>query len=74
MPTEDELEDALLSCRYGDLEDLNTFLEKFGNEPLADLKDSNGSTILHMACANGHLGASVSQSLSLWTSRNTLAD
>jgi uncharacterized protein len=56
-PSEDELDDALLSCRYGDLDDLNEFIEKFGDSHLSGIRDANGSTILHMACANGHAGA-----------------
>jgi uncharacterized protein len=54
--SEDEKEDVLLACRYGDIEDVKQFVEKFGSQPLADIRDDNNNSVLHMACGNGHLG------------------
>jgi ankyrin repeat protein len=53
-PGEEDNEDLLLSCRYGDLDDIKEYVNKFGSEPLSVVRDDNGNTILHMACANGH--------------------
>ncbi|KAJ7592194.1 ankyrin repeat-containing domain protein [Mycena floridula] len=53
-PSADDNEEILLSCRYGDLEDIQKFVEKFGAEALANVRDDNGNTILHMICGNGH--------------------
>ncbi|KAF9261119.1 ankyrin [Marasmius fiardii PR-910] len=53
-PTDEEKDDLLLSCRYGDLEDVREFIHKFGHEPLSSIRDENGNTILHMTCGNGH--------------------
>ena len=55
-PSEEDLEDVLLSCRYGDIEDVQQFSVHFGVGALADARDSNGNTVVHMACANGHAG------------------
>jgi len=55
-PTEDDKEELLLSCRYGDLEDVQHFVDTFGAQHLVDTSDDNGNTILHMTCANGHSG------------------
>lgn len=55
-PTDDEKDELLLSCRYGELEEIQQFVEKFGNEALTDVHDANGNTVLHMVCANGHTG------------------
>lgn len=54
--SDDDKADLLLSCRYGDLEDVQAFVTTHGPSPLAEIRDDNGNTILHMACANGHLG------------------
>ncbi|KIK81335.1 hypothetical protein PAXRUDRAFT_15290 [Paxillus rubicundulus Ve08.2h10] len=54
VPTLDEKEDLLLSCRYGDLPDVQDFITKFGAAAASDVQDDNGNTILHMTCANGH--------------------
>ncbi|QRV98056.1 ankyrin repeats [Ceratobasidium sp. AG-Ba] len=53
-PTNDDYEDLLLSCRYGDIDDVRAFVEKFGQEAVAAARDENGNTVLHMTCANGH--------------------
>jgi uncharacterized protein len=57
-PSPDDTEDLLLSCRYGDIGDVNSFIERFGTAPIADARDQNGNTVLHMASANGHIGES----------------
>ncbi|KAF9222400.1 cytoplasmic protein [Gyrodon lividus] len=54
VPTLDEEEDLLLSCRYGDLQDVKDFITKFGAEAASDVQDENGNTAIHMTCANGH--------------------
>ncbi|GJE98171.1 ankyrin repeat domain-containing protein [Phanerochaete sordida] len=57
IPTEDEKDEVLLAARYGDIEDLQQFVEKFGAEPLNDIRDGSGNSVLHMVCANGHTAA-----------------
>ncbi|KAG8742924.1 hypothetical protein FRC10_000712 [Ceratobasidium sp. 414] len=54
IPTNDDYEELLLSCRYGDIDDVRAFVEKFGAEAVAAARDENGNTALHMTCANGH--------------------
>ncbi|RDX43397.1 cytoplasmic protein [Lentinus brumalis] len=56
-PTQEDLEELLLSCRYGDVEDIQQFVEKFGPDALATARDDNGNTILHMVAGNGHTEA-----------------
>ena len=59
FPTDDELSELFLSCRYGDLEDVQQFIAKYGSgadSALVTARDDNGNTVLHMCCANGHLG------------------
>ncbi|CAE6354436.1 unnamed protein product [Rhizoctonia solani] len=53
-PTNDDYEDLVLSCRYGDIDDVRLFVDKFGVEAAASARDENGNTVLHMVCANGH--------------------
>ncbi|EFP90773.1 hypothetical protein PGT21_013488 [Puccinia graminis f. sp. tritici] len=53
-PSIEELEDLILSCRYGDLEDVQEFVRRFGIAPLDDYVDEHGNSCLHMAAANGH--------------------
>ena len=55
-PTEEECEELLLSCRYGELEEIKLFVEQFGVESLPNIMDENMNTVLHMTCGNGHLG------------------
>lgn len=55
-PSDEEREDVLLSCRYGDLEDIEQFVAKYGANVLSEIRDENGNTALHMACGNGHEG------------------
>ena len=54
--SEDEKEELLLSCRYGDLDDIQAFSTSYGASSLADIRDHNKNTVLHMVSANGHLG------------------
>ena len=49
MASTEEQEDFLLSCRYGDLEDVKSYLAKFGSQDLMNIRDDNGSNCLHMA-------------------------
>ncbi|KAJ6488238.1 ankyrin repeat-containing domain protein [Mycena vitilis] len=53
-PTTDEREEFLLSCRYGDLDDVKQFVAQFGVAAAADIRDGNGNSALHMLCGNGH--------------------
>lgn len=55
-PTDEEKDELLLSCRYGDLEDIQQFADKFGVESLNGVRDGSGNSVLHMVCANGHTG------------------
>ncbi len=55
-PTDEEKEDVLLACRYGDVEDIEQFVTRFGPDPLNQTRDERGSSVLHMVCANGHKG------------------
>ena len=56
MPTEEEIEDVILACRYGDLEDVRQFVDTHGVVALADARDERKNSALHMCCANGHEG------------------
>ncbi|KAJ7252403.1 cytoplasmic protein [Mycena haematopus] len=53
-PTTDEQDEFLLSCRYGDLDDVKQFIDQFGAAAAAEIRDDNGNTALHMLCGNGH--------------------
>lgn len=58
-PSKDELDELLLCARYGDdsdLDDIKTFVAKYGDKWLAEAKDDRGNTCLHLAGANGHEG------------------
>lgn len=55
-PSHEDTEELLLSCRYGDLDDLNSFVHRFGTDSVGDVRDGNGNNVLHMASANGHIG------------------
>lgn len=55
-PSNDDLEELLLSCRYGELDEVKSFVERFGRDAVATVRDENGNTVLHMACGNGHNG------------------
>lgn len=56
-PTTDDLVEVLISCRYGDLEDIEQFVGKYGPDALATARDDAGNTILHMVAGNGHTGS-----------------
>jgi hypothetical protein len=56
MASTEEREEFLLSCRYGELDEVKDFLNKFGSESLLSICDDNGSNCLHMAAGNGHDG------------------
>jgi len=56
MASAKEQEEFLLSCRYGDIEDVKSYLDRFGSENLLAIHDDNGSNCLHMAAGNGHDG------------------
>ena len=56
IPQAEEVDDLLLSCRYGDLEDVREFVSKFGINELVKARDERGNCALHMCCANGHDG------------------
>ncbi|KAG1740847.1 cytoplasmic protein [Suillus paluster] len=55
LPTDDDKENLLLSCRYDDLDEIQDFVTKFGPEALSSVRDDNGNTVLHMTCGNGHI-------------------
>ena len=55
-PTEELIEDVLLSCRYGEVDEVRAFAEEFGWDAVVSAKDERGNTVLHMCCGNGHLG------------------
>jgi len=57
-PSPDDTEDLILSCRYGDLDDVKSFIDRFGTIPVGDARDDNGNNVLHLASANGHIGTS----------------
>ncbi|PIL33662.1 transporter [Ganoderma sinense ZZ0214-1] len=56
-PTPDDLEELLLSARYGDVDDIQQFVDKFGSDALTTARDDNGNSILHMVAGNGHTDA-----------------
>lgn len=58
-PTSEEIEELLLCARYGDesdLQDIETFVDKFGTRWLSEARDDRGNTMLHLSGANGHEG------------------
>ncbi|PPQ78983.1 hypothetical protein CVT25_002267 [Psilocybe cyanescens] len=54
-PSDDYKAEVFLSCRYGDLEDVQAFVSKYGATSLTNVRDENENCVLHMICANGHL-------------------
>ncbi len=56
LPNAEELEDVLLACRYGDIDDVRAFVDKYGIEVLSNARDEQQNTVLHMTAANGHDG------------------
>jgi hypothetical protein len=53
---EEEVEELLLSCRYGELEGVQAFVTAYGWDAVASARDERGSSGLHMCCGNGHTG------------------
>ena len=57
VPSDDDKSEFLLSCRYGELDDVRRFVDTFGAElALTGVKDTNANTPLHMVAGNGHEG------------------
>ena len=56
QPTADEVEDFILSCRYGEIDDVRIYVEKYGAKGVELARDDRGNTALHMCSANGHIG------------------
>jgi len=54
--TEDVKDELILSCRYGDLEEVQAFVKEYTADVLPEIRDDNGNCVLHMISANGHLG------------------
>ena len=61
--TDDDRDDFLLAGRYGDFEDVQSFVAQHGATAIVDIRDENENTILHMVCANGHLGEYINETL-----------
>jgi ankyrin repeat protein len=57
-PSAEESDEFLLSCRYGELEEVQAYIAQFGDEAMVEARDNRGNTALHMCCANGHIGES----------------
>lgn len=55
-PSDEDKEEIFLSCRYGDLEEVQDYIQKFGAESLSEIRDGNNNTVLHMISGNGHTG------------------
>jgi hypothetical protein len=55
-PTQEQVEEFLLSCRYGELEEAQAFVEKFGEGAVESARDDRGNSAVHMCCGNGHVG------------------
>ncbi len=55
-PAPEEVGDFLLSCRYGEVNEVKLFAEQYGWEVIAAARDDRGNTALHMCCGNGHTG------------------
>jgi hypothetical protein len=56
MIPEGEKDDIFLACRYGDLDEIEQYVRRWGKEIFSDLRDDNGNCVLHMVSANGHVG------------------
>ncbi|KAK7691795.1 hypothetical protein QCA50_005198 [Cerrena zonata] len=56
-PSDEDKDELLLSCRYGELGNIEQFVQKLGSDNASSIRDDNNNTILHMVCANGHIEA-----------------
>jgi hypothetical protein len=52
----EETEEFLLSCRYGELDEVRQYVDTHGPDAIVSARDNRGNTALHMCCANGHVG------------------
>lgn len=55
-PSDEEVEDIILSARFGELEEIQQYAERYGSKSLVEARDERGNGCLHMAAANGHDG------------------
>jgi hypothetical protein len=55
-PSPEQVEELLLSCRYGELEEVKAFVEEFGVEAVVSARDERGNSAVHMCCGNNHVG------------------
>ncbi len=55
-PTQEQIDELILSCRYGELDEVKQFTDEFGWDPVNQARDDRGNTVLHMICGNGHIG------------------
>ena len=55
-PTQEQVDELILSCRFGELDEVKEFTDEFGWESVNAARDDRGNTVLHMVCGNGHLG------------------
>ena len=55
-PSSEEVEDIVLSCRYGEFDEIQSFVYQYGWDEIAKARDDRGNTVLHMICGNGHAG------------------
>lgn len=72
-PSDEEVQDFLLSCRYGELDEVKAFVERYGKEAVVSARDDRGNTALHMCCGNGHVGefSCSTKRLSSWSMTGT---
>lgn len=57
-PSQEEVEEFMLSCRYGEVEEVQAFVERFGEQGVENARDDRGNSAVHMCCGNGHVGMS----------------
>ncbi|ORX37647.1 hypothetical protein BD324DRAFT_622730 [Kockovaella imperatae] len=55
QPSAEEVEEFMLSCRYGEIDEVKMFTDKYGNAGVEAARDDRGNTALHMCSANGHI-------------------
>jgi len=54
---DEEIVSEVITCsRFGELDELKSYIDQYSAAYLVE-KDEYGNTALHMASANGHLGA-----------------